>query len=106
MCAMLLPLAMTGCGASGSDEKIIEKPDVKIENGMLTPEVLEAFGRISEAVPSPDGSKIAYTLAYEDIEENRSNAEIYVMDADGNNPRRLTKTPKSEIGRASCRERV
>lgn len=96
MCAMLLPLAMTGCGASGSDEKIIEKPDVKIENGMLTPEVLEAFGRISEAVPSPDGSKIAYTLAYEDIEENRSNAEIYVMDADGNNPRRLTKTPKSE----------
>lgn len=96
MCAMLLPLAMTGCGSSGSDEKIIEKPDVKIENGMLTPEVLEAFGRISEAVPSPDGSKIAYTLAYEDIEENRSNAEIYVMDADGNNPRRLTKTPKSE----------
>jgi len=69
MCAMLLPLALTACSdKSGGDAKVIEKPEIKIENGMLTPEVLEAFGRISEATPSPDGTKIIFTLTYEDID--------------------------------------
>lgn len=79
MCAMLLPLALTACSdKSGGDAKVIEKPEIKIENGMLTPEVLEAFGRISEATPSPDGTKIIFTLTYEDIEENKGNSEIYI----------------------------
>lgn len=96
MCAMLLPLALAGCGSKESDEKVIEKPDIKVENGMLTPEVLESFGKVAEATPSPDGSKIAFTLTYEDIEENKGNSEIYVMDADGKNMKRLTKTARSE----------
>lgn len=96
MCAMLLPLALTGCGDKGTSEKIIEKPDVKVVNGMMTPEVLESFGRIGDPQPSPDGLKIIFTLTYEDIEENKGNAEIYVMDADGQNMKRLTKTAGSE----------
>lgn len=96
MCAMMLPLALTGCGDKTSDEKIIEKPEVKVVDGMLTPEVLESFGRVSEVTPSPDGSKIIFTLTYEDIEENKGNAEVYSMDADGKNMKRLTKTAKSE----------
>ncbi len=96
MCSMLIPLALTGCGSKGESEKVIEKPDIKVVDGMLTPEVLEAFGRISEAVPSPDGKKIAYTLTYEDIEANKGNSEIYLMDADGQNIERLTKTAGSE----------
>ena len=124
MCAMMLPVAaLAGCNSTGSDkEKIIEKPDIKVVDGRLTPEVLEAFGRISEAVPSPDGKKVIFTLTYSDIEENRGNAEVYVMNADGSDTKRLTKTAGSEsnirwiengekivflrqIGRASCRER-
>ena len=97
MCAMLLPLAITSCsGESGQKSKIIEKPDVKIENGMLTPEILEAFGRISEATPSPDGKLVAFTLTYEDIEENKGNSEIYLINSDGSEMRRLTKTAGSE----------
>lgn len=97
MCAMLLPLALSGCnGGEGEKSKIIEKPDIKVENGMLTPEVLEAFGRISEAVPSPDGKSIAFTLTYEDIEENKGNAEIYIVNSDGSDMKRLTKTAGSE----------
>lgn len=66
MGGMILPLMFAGC-QSGADstEKIIEKPDIQITDGMFTPEVLEAFGRISEALPSPDGSKIIFTLAYD-----------------------------------------
>ncbi len=97
MCALTLPLALGACSSRGdSNSKVIDKPEVKIENGMLTPEVLEAFGRISEQVPSPDGTKIAFTLTYEDIEENKGNSEIYLIDADGSNMTRLTKTAKSE----------
>ena len=76
MCAMLLPLALTACSdkSGGGDAKVIEKPEIKIENGMLTPEVLEAFGRVAEATPSPDGTRIIFTLTYEDIVEN---IEVY-----------------------------
>ena len=97
MCGALLPVMLAGCSEHhGDKEKVIDKPDIKVENGMLSPEVLESFGRISEAVPSPDGTKIAYTLTYEDIEENKGNSEIYLMDADGSNVKRLTKTARSE----------
>lgn len=98
MGSILLPLALGGCqnNSAQSADKIIEKPDVQIVDGKMTPEVLEAFGRVSSATPSPDGTRIIFTLAYESIEENRSNAEIYSMEADGSNLKRLTSTPSSE----------
>lgn len=95
MSALLIPAALVGC-RQASDEKVIEAPEVTIENGMLTPEVLEAFGRVSEPKVSPDGKKIAFTIAYEDIEENKGNAEIYLMNADGSGMERLTTTAGSE----------
>lgn len=97
MSAMLLPLALGSCSKNSEESsKIIEKPDISVENGMLTPEVLESLGRVSEAVPSPDGKKIAFTLTYEDIEENKGNAEIYVVNSDGSELTRLTKSAGSE----------
>lgn len=96
MCGLILPLVVASCSEGDGDSNIIEKPDIKIENGMLTPEVLEAFGRISEAVPSPDGKQIAFTLTYESIEENKGNAEIYLVNSDGSDMKRLTKSAGSE----------
>ena len=97
MGSLLLPMALTGCqGGDKQDDKVIEKPEIQITDGMFTPEALEAFGRISEAHPSPDGSKIIFTLAYEDIASNKTNAEIYSMNADGSDMKRLTVTAASE----------
>lgn len=96
--AALLPALLTGCAVGDTEDVIIEKPDVAIENGMLTPEVLEAFGRIREIAPSPDGQQIAFTLAYESVELNKANSEIYIMNADGSDIRRITKTSSSESG--------
>ena len=97
MSTLALTGAMTAC-QNGLDTKgdIIEKPDVQIVDGKITPEVLEAFGRVNEAVASPDGTKIAFTIAYESIEQNKGNAEIYVMNIDGTGLTRITKTPGSE----------
>lgn len=100
MCALMLPLALTSCkGTGGATDKIIEAPTIEslnIENGKVTPEVLAAFGRLSEVTPSPDGKVIAFTISYESIEQNASNAEIYTMNADGTELTRRTTTPKSE----------
>ena len=96
----MLPLALTACKSGESaDGKVIEAPTIeslKIENGMVTPEVLAAFGRVAEATPSPDGKQIAFTISYESIEENASNAEIYTMNADGSELKRRTTSAKSE----------
>lgn len=97
MGSLLLPLALGGCQNSGqSSDNIIDKPDVHVVDGKMTAEVLEAFGRISSAIPSPDGSKIIFTLSYESIEENKANAEIYCINADGSEMKRLTTTASSE----------
>ena len=97
MGSLLLPLLSVSCSEGNkTEEKIIEKPDIQVVDGMLTPEVLESFGRVSEPTVSPDGTKIIFTLTYEDIQENKGNSEIYVMDADGTNSKRLTTTATSE----------
>ncbi|MCM1140578.1 MAG: S9 family peptidase [Muribaculum sp.] len=98
MSALILPALIASCSSGKNDEKIIEKPTVEVKDGMLTPEVLEAFGRISELTPSPDGKTIAFTLTYEDIEENKGNSEIYFMNPDGSDMKRITKTAVSESG--------
>ncbi|MDR2907739.1 MAG: S9 family peptidase [Bacteroidales bacterium] len=83
-------------------EQIIGKPDIKVENGRLTPEILWAFGRLGEYAVSPDEQTIAFTVSYYDIAQNKGNAEIYLMDANGQNVRQLTKTAKSESNLAWC----
>ncbi len=96
MSALVALSVLGGCSEKKDSVKIIEKPEITISDGMLSPEVLEAFGRVSEATPSPDGKKVIFTLTYEDIQENKGNSEIYIMDIDGQNMKRLTKTASSE----------
>lgn len=97
MGALMLPVVLAGCQQKeGDGSKVIDKPEVEVTDGMLTAEVLEAFGRIGEALPSPDGKSIIFTLTYESIEENKGNSEIYIMNADGSDMKRLTTTASSE----------
>ena len=95
MGTLVLPLLIS-CDGKQQEEKIIDKPKVEIKDGMMTPEILEAFGRISSPLVSPDGSTVIFTLSYEDVEENKSNAEIYKMKVDGSDLERLTVTASSE----------
>ena len=79
------------------DSKVnIGKSEIKIENGRLTPEALWALGRIANVTVSPDGSRIAYQVAYYSVEENASHTVIYVMNSDGSNVKLLTRTAASE----------
>ena len=72
----------TSCGTDQqTDGKIIDKTEVDITDG---PDV------------SPDNTKILFGVSYESIEENASNRDLYVMNVDGSEMTRLTRTPKSE----------
>ena len=80
-----------------STSKVIEKPAIEVKNGQFTPDVMWALGKMGEFAVSPDGSKLAYTLTYYDMQENKGNAEIYVMPTAGGDATRLTTSATSEF---------
>lgn len=82
--------------ALASDDAIIDKPTFKSENGVFNIEALQALGRVSSLTLSPDKKKILYGISYESVEQNRGNNDLYVMNIDGTENTRITKTPRSE----------
>ncbi len=97
---MSAALALSACtgGGDGTQGKIIDKVDYKSESGLFDIDALEALGRLSSPVVSPDGTKVLYSVSYESVEENASNADLYVKDIAGGDSVRITRTPKSEGG--------
>jgi dipeptidyl aminopeptidase/acylaminoacyl peptidase len=93
---------MISCGTSDKSnnqkepEVIIGKKDIKLTSNLMTPETLWYFGRVGNVNVSPDGKQIAYTVTWYDIAENKSNTDVYIMDADGNNKKQLTNTAAGE----------
>ena len=97
---MMSAAMLLACGgtkdAGKTDQVLIEKSDIKIEGKRMTPEALWAMGRIGGFAVSPDGKKIAYTVAYYSVPENKSNREVFVMNADGSENQQITHTPYQE----------
>ena len=90
--ASLMAIA-TSCGQL---EEMIEKPDFTSATGIFDIDALEALGRVSNPQVSPDGKKVLYGVSYESVELNKSNNELYTMNLDGSDVKRLTKTAMSE----------
>ena len=76
---------------------IIGKPEIQVQDGRFTPEVMWALGKMGEKAVSPDGKQIAYTVTYYDMDANRGNAEIYLIPAEGGEATQLTTTDESEF---------
>lgn len=77
-------------------KNLIGKSDIRIKDGRMTPEALWAMGRIGGMNVSPDGKKVVYTVAYYSVPENKSNREVFVMNADGSDNKQITKTGFAE----------
>ncbi|MDD6471758.1 MAG: S9 family peptidase [Bacteroidales bacterium] len=97
--SVLLTAAMTSCGGSreqANDAPIIGHSNIKIDNHRMTPEVLWGMGRIGSVTTSEDGEKIAYTVSYYSVEQNKSNTELFIMNIDGSGQKQLTHSATHE----------
>lgn len=79
-----------------AEAPLIGRVDVKVPNGVMTPEVLYSMARVSDAKLSPDGKKILYGVTFISIEQNKGNRELFVMNIDGSDKKQITNTPQSE----------
>lgn len=94
-------MILASCGSSSeaakeADDSLIGRSDIRLENRRLTPEALWAMGRIGSVAPSPDAGRVAYTVSYYSVAQNKSNTELFMMNADGSDNTQLTRTAWNE----------
>ena len=94
-------MTLASCGgtknAGGQDAStLIRRSDIKIEGRRMTPEALWAMGRIGSVAVSPDEKQIAYTVSYYSVPQNKSNSEVFVMNADGSANTQITQSTWKE----------
>ena len=96
--AMLLASCATPGGnpETTDDGPVIGRQEITVKDGRLSPEALWAMGRIGSMSVSPDAQKVAYTVAYYSVPENKSHNVIYLMNADGTGNTLLTQGAGNE----------
>ena len=103
ICLMTPVLVLSGCKKktepmNEKTQTVIEKPQLEIENGRFTPEIMWGLGKMGETALSPDGSRLVYANTYYSIEENKGNAELYLLSTRKEGDAvRLTTTPQNEF---------
>ncbi len=98
---MSAAMTLASCGGTknaGEQDAstLIRRSDIKIEGRRMTPEALWAMGRIGSVAVSPDEKQIAYTVSYYSVPQNKSNSELFVMDADGSANTQITQSTWKE----------
>ncbi|MBP5483655.1 MAG: S9 family peptidase [Bacteroidales bacterium] len=79
-------------------EGYIGPSDLKVQDGLMTPELLLSLGRLSDPQLSPDGKTILYGVSYTDIAQNRSVRNLFTIPVEGGDPTQLTMEGKSVSG--------
>jgi dipeptidyl aminopeptidase/acylaminoacyl peptidase len=75
-------------------------PAAAQEKAPFTIETMWAVQRVGAPVVSPDGKTVAFTVTKYDMDENRGNADLYVVPTAGGTPKRLTANAASDNGPA------
>jgi len=90
----LVLLVLSSCAPNSkqtdSKEPLIGKNTVHLTSDVMTPEVLWAFGRLSDVQVSPDGTKLLYGVSYYSVAQNKGNRELFYMNADGSGKTQIT----------------
>ncbi len=79
---LLALMTISACNEN-YEKGYIAPPQLVPENGKMSPEDMHRLGYLSEPQLSPDGHNILYGITYTSIEENRSNRNIWLCNADG-----------------------
>lgn len=90
---IILSLVLSSC----SKKEAVPGPDFsgkltsqETEKGILSPEILWKFGRVSGTVVSPDGNQAAYNVTRYDAGTNKSIVDIWLIDLSTGNTKRIT----------------
>ena len=67
------------------------------EKAPFSLEALYKIKNVSDPQISPDGKKILFSVTSYSLHKGESNSEIYVMDSDGKNQRRMTNNPAADF---------
>jgi dipeptidyl aminopeptidase/acylaminoacyl peptidase len=74
---------------------LLAAPDAAAKHP-FTVDDMWAVKRVGAPALSPDGRRVAYTVSTWDAEENKSNADLWLVEVKGGEPRRLTSHPSSD----------
>lgn len=78
-----------------SSEGYIGRSTITVEDGKMSPEVLLAFGRLSDPQVSLDGEHILYGVSYTSVEDNKSVRNLWICNLDGSDAQQITESGKS-----------
>ena len=94
----LCAVATIGC-MNQEKQTVIGKQHPKIENRLFSAEALWAMGRMGSVAVNAATGDVAYQVSYYSVEENRSNTELFLLQAEADGyaePKQLTQTPYGE----------
>ena len=67
------------------------------DGGVLTPEILWKFRRISDPQLSPDGKNVLFGVSEYDVPTNKSRTSIYLIPFEGGEPKKLLNTSGAQF---------
>ncbi len=88
---MAMALTAVSCSNS-SDSPHIGRQYPEIKDNRMSPELLWAMGRVGGVQVSPDGKRVLYSVSYYSVEQDKSNSDLFMMNADGTGKYQLTDT--------------
>ena len=75
-------MAVTAEGSSQitscMEESSFKRQEVVVKDGLMTPEVLWAMGRVGSYAASPNGKYVAYQVDYYSVEENKKQSLLFI----------------------------
>lgn len=77
-------------------EPPVQAADAPLDPHAFSVRDLLAMQRISQVRVSPDGKHAAFVLRTTDLPANKGRKDIWIVDVDGGEPRRLTDDPESD----------
>ena len=94
--SILALCAIATISCMNQQDKVIGKQTPVIENRQFSAEALWAMGRMGGVAVNQSTGDVAYQVSYYSVEENKSNTELFVIEAGEAEPRQLTFTPFGE----------
>ena len=76
--AMAVTAEGTSQITSCMEESSFKRQEVVVKDGLMTPEVLWAMGRVGSYAASPNGKYVAYQVDYYSVEENKKQSLIFI----------------------------